>query len=1287
MSQVPQQFQQVVPNYSQSFPSPQGEKGGSGIMIVLVLCFCCIMIIGVSVGLYYVFGKEEITDESCSSITDEVLCNDMLNCNWDSSALTCLLKPSTTTPAAAAAAAAAAATAAVPSTSTNERVLDIKREVLLTANTNLLEKQNELEKLQEDLLTLQESGTGSADQIAGLQTQIATLNTQKQEIATTITQTQLEISEIEDQVNEGQIKPNCLENYRVHNGECVACEKFPDGSQKTWSSAGANPNGSDTSCTKSSCPKDYHVNNGNCEKCLNGTIRSEGDDPNGSNTKCLQPLCSIKQKITCSVQPEKCEPSSVDCVTGYIAGDVTTPSTTCPNGCTLTNAVNTVPERCEYIPMDCETGYIPGDATTPSTTCPDGCTLTIAEGTTPESCEAPLVNCETGYIPGDATTPSTTCPTGCTLTHATNPIPESCEASPVDCETDYIPGDATTPSTTCPAGCTLTPGRSSVSGETFSPECDANGYCTSCSCTDCPDNFEAKTIHTLSPSDPQARETLCVPLGEGASRHTPCKPTQKVQNNQCVDCPGPASNPDSDQVQMYGGPCNSSTDVNNQPGPNCKHIEPPISSEDTTCKYAPCKQTEIIVNSEDGAGNFCQACGLDELDQQRTNSLLPEENVSPQNASLLLINGPKNVCSSDIISQLSTFCTMGGEVNDQWKYNEYHEWINKVYASRGNKDSWLPNHGELIQDILRGSDEGIATIRNLTNRDIYYPGLPEGHPITYSYMKDRKWVSLCDCSQAKSINDIVPTRNGRNAFTNCFCESYQYLELGERIDPDNLGTCRNIESKCYSLGNYFSGVRIEEGKFWNVKDPVCNFMHRDSGEIMGEIIGEEGRDISQYMGASTDRCCVGCNHKVYEGGIATHDSSKVYSNTKYPEYALNWWDVPSGPTNVQSQQGSKLMVNVAHDPIFSNSEEYTEVVEPYENSNETVVVEPFLMLAASAVAGWINSDDIDEKAERDAEIARLRAQLPPGEALPGTQQSAWRKYDVTTGFNSRPLYFYPTFKRSQLDSDNKPKYPVVGGGRLSEKTEYDWEKSQNALETGINHVDSSIPGGTESGCHLPEGCTNTYNKDILLSNIFTCKKTNPGYEPSESLDLPVFGITEDELYYGQVEMSSVPLMNTAISRNDGWLPTSIIHDNKLYEKSDPTPKTFDTVNYGRKVHHSLEEIESNSNLQVPDRDNESTYKYFCDNCLARTGGYKDEISTTDAIPDVRCISLPMGSRQDWNTNSGYTEPYDPSNSKGSLTKQCSNICDALNEDEPDNCTNFWIYKNEFDLIWFCFINY
>ena len=90
-------------------------------------------------------------------------------------------------------------------------------------------------------------------------------------------------------------------NQKEKDGACMDGEKFPDGTQKTWVNAGSDPNGADTSCTKSTCPEDYHVQNGNCIACPSGYSRPAGDDPKeGSDTICLLPKCNSTQRMECA---------------------------------------------------------------------------------------------------------------------------------------------------------------------------------------------------------------------------------------------------------------------------------------------------------------------------------------------------------------------------------------------------------------------------------------------------------------------------------------------------------------------------------------------------------------------------------------------------------------------------------------------------------------------------------------------------------------------------------------------------------------------------------------------------------------------------------------------------------------------------------------------------------------------------------------------------------------------------------------------------------------------------
>lgn len=132
--------------------------------------------------------------------------------------------------------------------------------------------------------------------------------------------------------------------------------------------------------------------------------------------------------------PETCLDS--DCSTGYVAGTVGAPSSTCPSGCTLTAAVADAEAACTEknglaIGLDAEACAQVTDLGS-SVTCLDvrtastddaddvrACVYAAATSASLETCEdAEVVDCSAGYIPGTPNNPSTTCPSGCTLTPA-----------------------------------------------------------------------------------------------------------------------------------------------------------------------------------------------------------------------------------------------------------------------------------------------------------------------------------------------------------------------------------------------------------------------------------------------------------------------------------------------------------------------------------------------------------------------------------------------------------------------------------------------------------------------------------------------------------------------------------------------------------------------------------------------------------------------------------------------------------------------------------------------------
>ena len=99
-----------------------------------------------------------------------------------------------------------------------------------------------------------------------------------------------------------------------------------------------------------------------------------GVDP--ANVVCTDATDS-KDDMSCDMSSaaETCLETVADCATGYTAGLVGTPSTTCPTGCTQVDAAAATTETCAdtvdtQVVANCTAGYTAGTAATPSTTCP-----------------------------------------------------------------------------------------------------------------------------------------------------------------------------------------------------------------------------------------------------------------------------------------------------------------------------------------------------------------------------------------------------------------------------------------------------------------------------------------------------------------------------------------------------------------------------------------------------------------------------------------------------------------------------------------------------------------------------------------------------------------------------------------------------------------------------------------------------------------------------------------------------------------------------------------------------
>lgn len=890
--------------------------------------------------------------------------------------------------------------------------------------------------------------------------------------------------------------PRCLENERVRNNMCIPCSTYPDGSQKSTKRAGDDPNGTDTKCIESRCKENYHVHNESCVKCPNNTIRPSGDDPYAGDTKCMRPACSLNQKILCNEQEEE-DPLFSDISSAFATNE--------PSYCNI----NT--ELWE--------AYCEGDSTLNEfgkvTDCPNGCRYieeSISDTEIQSSC-----------IPNTQTIP------GCVDFDGTR---ESCESISNLCL--YVP--------------------STEEQNTIDEKSQQN--VTRCNCQDCEDGMESEILHDISPDDDNAETTQCVVQGLGASTLYPCKPTQKAENGQCIDCPGPNNVDEPSDVQMYGCPTNRDSP---QPGTSdCIHTHAPsdlpVNYTGNVCRRPPCKDYEKLTGDSIN-GFVCENCGLDEIGN--TNMSSKEHTISPD----LAMDIDKTICSTSeqLQEMLSGYCAPH-DMNSQWEYEEYIEWSNKEYAIESNKANWLPTHQYLRESMNNFKYDGTDT--NMTNKDVYFPSFINPK-YKYSYLKNGSWIHLCDCPSTDASQS-----HKENGFVNCKCSQSQYFE--HSLDGSGSDTCKNIESPCYTNGNYFDNLRMIEGQFWNIKDPFCNFFKSN------QSVDDE--DIQE-------RCCVGCSHKVYKGGVPSEEN-KFKNNP--PDYAANWYNQRSST----GAEKSIIRFDDTWDPILIGQEDAID--RPYSSSE------------------W----------------------------SPGTIKNDWRQHDLSIGFNSRPLYFYP-----KLNGSGDPIFQDANGNSGST---VDFPLSQDALITGNgSFTDEDFPG--DSGC----GQDNCDTKSLyrwMTSNIFTCKRTNPNESQSQSLSIPDYGVVGDEPFYDIKGKSLINKTTLEQSKNSYTLEYPgkkkwVI--NTGWERK-PTP-IKETVLKGKKIPLSNEQVEQGVNDLVSNG--------------AFTVG-DTSLSDNYTLVDVnRCWRYNVSGSS---YNSTVSDGEDLGCQDNKSLEEAEQFCDNL-----DNCYGFW----------------
>ena len=596
--------------------------------------------------------------------------------------------------------------------------------------------------------------------------------------------------------------------------------------------------------------------------------------------------------------------------------------------------------------------------------------------------------------------------------------------------------------------------------------CDTTGYCE---CVSCQAGEEAENFdHDISPDDPTASSTICVPEQTGFSQLRSCLPGEKLEisTGTCVTCPS----------ETYGRPLTNSDGSAQQPGPNCVHshllpgdiISQLGSYSGTACRRPVCTVNQELRATTNPDGYECNDCGLDGDNVQQIASLTvsggESGGVSPDIASsndiTQCVAAPAEMdpnVMADIMERVRTLCSAANipnaqddGVNTEWNANERYIWMNIIYSDEGNRDNWLPNHHDLI-----------GSLTDQTNFQVYFGNDEIKEEYTFSYIKDGKWVHPCECSNIR--NDAEKA----NGFTNCKCAQSQYL--------DDTDTCKDIQSRCYNNGNYFDGVKIVEGQFWNIKDPYCNFF--DSTE---EIDKNE-----QHSEEIENRCCVGCSHKVYNIGTTSYIGDRTnHDSSNPPNYASNWFDTTS------RYQPEELI---------------------YDVSGST---------APTASTTENNRDPIFH-----SELTRR----PDAHTF-----EKWRKYNLTIGFNSRPYLYQPLSPTCTAIDSSTESTEICGDvtdlntaaaceGALKPVDDHTNERActysnTDDINSSINWI-SSRDSLTLSDADPGADAVDKVNYRRATSNIFTCKRTDPkssetiGSDSFPSLDIPTIGIVGDEPYY------------------------------------------------------------------------------------------------------------------------------------------------------------------------------
>lgn len=345
------------------------------------------------------------------------------------------------------------------------------------------------------------------------------------------------------------------------------------------------------------------------------------------------------------------------------------------------------------------------------------------------------------------------------------------------------------------------------------------------------------------------------------------------------------------------------------------------------------------------------------------------------------------------------------------------------------------------------------------------------------------------CESTNGCNGYYTRDSDRRCCLDRYSED-QMMEMkygnGMRNEEDNnLG---------FLPHNVYGASQLIPGAFWNIMDPYCSFL---TGTDSSGNFSLDNDDI-------IERCCVGCNHKVYKDGIVGDDNEYETSGTLPPSYANNWLDL----VNVDAPGLSPIVFNKTDDPIF------------------------------------VPSLSLDEKDVHNMNKINLR------------------KHDKSIGFNSRPVFYYPDFRHQTTGVSPDSLY-----ANYSSVSDVDFHVSKNIIngaaearhggDTGSSDLaNRKDPTCVNSGASQ---CSNEKNYNIMTKNIFTCNRTNP---------LPLIDKSNFVLESGGEDISPSQWDNFDTGQWDDQLrkyyipPFTVVGDEEFYNvTATPEEKSMYLTNY------------------------------------------------------------------------------------------------------------------------------